>query len=200
MSMAYGARSWTAFAIFQVVFGLTVFGLTRYYYADSDQRPAVSASASATARLPGISPDLLESVSAQLDSSVTPQLSAMDFSTIQDPAELARLADQFFANRQYDHAATLYERLLTFNRTNADTLNNLGITLHYLGRSQEALATLNEATTANPAHQRSWLTIGFVNSQLVDVEQARAALTRAIELGTDADVTQSAQSMLDALP
>ncbi len=35
----------------------------------------------------------------------------------------------------------------------------------------------------DPTHQRIWLTLGFVSSQLGNTEQARTALTTAIELG-----------------
>jgi Flp pilus assembly protein TadD len=94
----------------------------------------------------------------------------------------------------------LYRQLLTFDATNAEIYNNLGLTLHYLGSSEEALQKLNEGVALDPTHQRSWLTLGFVNSQLGNTEQARTALTNASQTGTDEEIHQSALKMLESLP
>jgi len=126
--------------------------------------------------------------------------SALSQPTIQDPSEMSRQAGEFFTNRQYDRAAELYERLLAFNPNDAETYNNLGITLHYLGRSTEALRRLNEGVAVDPGHQRIWLTLGFVNSQLGNTEQARTALTTAAQIGSDDSIRQSAMRMLEDLP
>jgi Flp pilus assembly protein TadD len=105
-----------------------------------------------------------------------------------------------FANRQYGKAAQLYEQLLAFQPNDADIYNNLGLTLHYIGESTEALRRLNEGVAVDPQYQRIWLTLGFVNSQLGNIEQARAALTTATQIGTDETVRQSAKNMLEDLP
>ena len=94
----------------------------------------------------------------------------------------------------------MYERLLAFGPNNADVLNNLGLTLHYLGRSSEALGRLNEGVALDPGNQRIWLTLGFVNSQLGNVDEARAALSTATQVGTDESIRESARKMLDGLP
>ncbi len=102
--------------------------------------------------------------------------------------------------KQYDRAADLYERLLVFGPNNVDTYNNLGITLHYLGRSAEALRKLNEGVAVDPTYQRIWPTLGFVNSHLGNTEQARTALTTAAKMGANNEVGQSAVRMLEDLP
>ena len=119
---------------------------------------------------------------------------------ITDPVELSRQADEFFSLKQYFRAAELYEQLLAFGPNNADTHNNLGITLHYLGRSTEALRWLNQGVAVDPTHQRSWLTLGFVNSEVGNTEQARIALANAVRMGADNDVGKSAARMLEDLP
>ena len=86
-----------------------------------------------------------------------------------------------------------------FDPQNVDTLNNLGLTLHYIGRSDEALSRLNEGTAADPGYQRIWLTLGFVNSSVGNSEAARDALTKAVELNPDNDVGRSAAGMLAQL-
>ena len=113
---------------------------------------------------------------------------------------MSRKADEFFANKQYARAAELYERLLVFSPNNAEIHNNLGLTLHYLGRSNEALRRLNAGVAADPTHQRIWLTLGFVNSQLGNTEQARSALTTATQVGTNESIRESAIKMLEDLP
>jgi Flp pilus assembly protein TadD len=195
--MIRGAKFWITMAVFQVVFGLAVVAVTRQYYiSDAD---SFSADAGSDIGMTGQSlpvwPDTVAGSDLAQFGSMTP-----GESTIKDPAEISRQADEFFVNKQYDRAAGLYERLLVLDPSSVDTYNNLGITLHYLGRSNEALGTLNEGVAVDPTHQRIWLTLGFVNSQLGNVEQARAALTKAAQMGPDSEVGQSARSMLNNLP
>jgi tetratricopeptide (TPR) repeat protein len=190
--MMRSASFWIPMTIFQVVFGLTIFALTRQYYLPDPGN--VSANPTVVRQsLPAWPDPVTESDLAQLESS-TPEDPISD-----DPAEWSRQADEFFSSGQYDRAAELYEQLLGLAPNNVDLYNNLGITLHYLGRSEEALGTLNEGVAVDPTHQRTWLTLGFVNGELGNTEQARAALTTAIQMGTDNKVGQSAERMLENL-
>jgi tetratricopeptide (TPR) repeat protein len=186
-------RFWIAMAAFQVVFGLAVFAITRQYYIhDSDN---VGADQTVNRQPSVVWPDRsTETNPAQFRSPTFSQ------PAIEDPLEISRQADEFFANMQYDRAADLYERLLVFGPNNVDTYNNLGITLHYLGRSTEALRRLNEGVAVDPTYQRIWLTLGFVNAQLGNTEQARTALATAMQMGADNSVGQSAAKMLENLP
>lgn len=177
-------------AVFQVVFGLAVFAATRHYYMDP---PRVTKADTAVAR-----PSLLAWGNATAGSGQR-GVAAARISTIADPVELDRLANEYFASKQYDLAAQAYERLLSFG-PNVNTYNNLGITLFYLGRSDEALSRLNEGIAVDPSYQRIWLTLGYVNSQVGSIDEARKALTTAVSMGADNDVGQSAQDMLDSLP
>jgi Flp pilus assembly protein TadD len=72
--------------------------------------------------------------------------------------------------------------------------------LHYLGRSTEALDILHKGVAVDSNYQRIWLTLGFVNKQLGNSEQARKALTTAVQLDPDTDVGKSAAKMLEGLP
>ncbi|MGW8368799.1 MAG: tetratricopeptide repeat protein [Gammaproteobacteria bacterium] len=89
---------------------------------------------------------------------------------------------------------------MSFDPNNVEVYNNLGITLHYIGRSDEALRRLDQGVAIDPTHQRIWLTLGYVNSQLGNAEQARTALTKAVQMDPDNDIGQSAAKMLEALP
>ncbi len=187
------ANFWISFAVFQVVFGLAVFAITRDYY--TQDAGTVSAHPPTIGQSITTWPNrITETEIARLSSP------ALSEPTIQDPFEISRRANEFFANRQYDRAADMYEQLLAFSPNDAEIYNNLGLTLHYLGRSTEALDRLNEGVAVDPEHQRIWLTLGYVNSQLGNTEQARAALNTAVQIGTDESVRQSAMKMLEGLP
>jgi len=189
------AKFWISLAVFQVVFGFAVFAITREYYVP-DTAAVRNPDPPSTTTQPGsawpssITASEIERLSSPLI--IEPE--------IRDPIEMSRRADEYFANRQYDRAAQLYERLLTFKPNDADVYNNLGLTLHYIGRSTEALERLNEGIAVDPQYQRIWLTLGFVNSQLGNVDQARMALMKATEVGTDESIRQSAAKMLADLP
>jgi len=191
--MVRDSKFWMLMAVFQVLFGLAVFAITRDHYmadANSGQPHAAILNPDAPAWPNTVS----ESSIARLTTSATGAAGSAD------PVELSRQADALFASKQYDKAAELYERLLAFNPGTADTHNNLGLTLHYLGRSSEALRRLEEGVEIEPRNQRIYLTIGYVNSQLGNTEQARKALTTATEVGTDESIRQSAINMLENLP
>ena len=174
--------------IFQLVYGLAIFAATRAYY--EDQPPP-------TARVPVPIPDPNDWRPAT--SLGTLQGLTTNDLMPNDPATILSMADRFFAERNYAQAARYYERLVGLDPDNAVIRNNLGLTLHYTGRSAEALAMLGENVAAHPDHQRSWLTLGYVNSQTGDFAAARQALETAVRLDAASDVGRSAQSMLDAL-
>lgn len=186
------SKFWILMAVFQVFFGFAVFAITRDYY--QQEQPTVKAH-------PGtINPSA--STWQGINGSDISRLAPVVFgdSTEQDPAKISRQADAFFAQRQYEQAANWYKRLLDFDQQNVEVHNNLGLTLHYLGRSDEALRYLNEGAAIDASNQRIWLTLGYVNSQLGNVAQARAALGKAAQTGDDESIRQSAERMLGELP
>lgn len=186
-------KFWIPMTLFQVVFGLTIFTITRQYYIqDSDN---VSDDTTEIIQPAFVWPDsITETNPAQLNSSTFSQ------STIEDPAEISRQANEYFTKKQYDKAAELYERLLVLAPNNVNTYNNLGITLHYLGRSSEALHWLNEGVAVDQTHQRIWLTLGFVYSQVGNTENARSALSTSAKIDADNEIGKSAVKMLENLP
>ena len=186
-------KFWIGMAVFQVAFGLAVFALTRQYYLEP-ATPISSSPVAVTDSGPGWTEDITAANLQQFNLSVPSQ------TDMRDPVDLSRQANNYFANGQYEQAADLYEKLLEFGPDNADTYHNLGLTLHDLGRSDEALKRLNEGIAADSTHQRTWLTLGFVNSQMGNTGAARTALTNAVQMGADAEIRQSATEMLDKLP
>jgi tetratricopeptide (TPR) repeat protein len=180
---------WIALATIQVIVGLGIFALTRHYYMrQTVELPARTSSVAFPAPVPQAFQGNLASPQATLPSS-----------TPQTPEAIAERADERFQARDYAAAAALYEQLLALDPTNVSLMNNLGITLHYLGRSEEALQQISNGLDIDSAHQRSWLTLGFIHSQLGNADEARAALTNAVRLGADTEVGQSATRMLSDL-
>jgi tetratricopeptide (TPR) repeat protein len=181
------AGFWLAVACFQLMFGLIVFFATRQYYL-AEAEPLRTET---TTVAPDFPPAFLNAVSAlpDIESSIDPQ----------PPEQMAARADEQFRSGSYAEAAVLYQRLVELDSTNVNLLNNLAITLHYIGRSDEALDRMETALAIDENHQRAWLTLGFVHSQLGNSEEARTALNRAIELGPDNEVGDSAARMLSEL-
>ena len=196
--MQRGFKFWTVMILFQVVFGLVVFAATRSYYKHDHGAPTAAANPN---RQPILRWDQLTQPGQPAAQPGSPPSAAEStrIAMISDPNELGRLASQYYTSQRYELAAEAYDRLLTFDR-NVEVYNNLGITLFNMGRAGEALTALNEGAALDPSYQRIWLTLGFVNSRMGNVEAAREALTTAVGMGTDTDVGQSAQQMLDDLP
>jgi tetratricopeptide (TPR) repeat protein len=191
--MTRDKRFWTLLALFQVFFGLAVFAFTReYYLQDVETVPGHQQLVNPAA--PGWSRGLTATDVSRLSSPglVEP--------TPSDPAEIYRRAEELFVNKQYGQAASLYEQLLAYSPNDAEIYNNLGLTLFYLGRPDDALRWLNEGVSKDAGHQRIWLTLGYVNSQLGNVAEARTALTNAAQRGENASVREAALQMLSDLP
>lgn len=191
--MQRDTKFWIGLGIFQVAFGLAVFAATRAYYAAPEAEP-IADSDIVRNSMPVWSDDFAGS------SRPAPSPPPTDLSLATDPAEIAREADLAFGNRQYERAAELYRRLVALDPSNVELHNNLGLTLHYLGRSDEALTWLEQGIAKDPAHQRIWLTLGFVSAQTGNVDRARDALHTAVQIDPDSPVGQSAQRMLVDMP
>ena len=197
--MPKNVRFWTALLIFQLAFGLAVFAITRdAYRTDADvwtsSAPAINTTP--TVENSTVNWDEMLSMADRASSNSGASASA----DLTDPSEITRMADAYFSTQEYDQAAMLYERLLGFDPQNVEVHNNLGITLQYLGRSDEARRWLRQGIDIDPSNQRIWLTLGYVASETGDTQTAKKALTKATQLGSDDSIRASAQRMLDALP
>lgn len=197
--MKRNARFWIFMAAFQLLFALGVFVLTRAYYLDrTPQSPSV-ANTPFGAAAPHPMPPAMSSGDPrdELESLIS---SFPGQSPNQDPAELSRQGDRYFGQQQYERAAQSYEQALRAGSQDVNDYNSLGLTLHYLGRSEEALAVLSEGIAVDSNYQRIWLTLGFVNSQLGDPQAAREALSTAVRMDPNNEIGRSAAEMLDKLP
>ena len=69
----------------------------------------------------------------------------------QDAEALDHLAMLRFGQQRYEAALGRYRSLLEINPDNAQTHSNLGATLYYLGRAEEALRSFEHALSLDPA-------------------------------------------------
>jgi tetratricopeptide (TPR) repeat protein len=197
--MTRNARFWAMMAVFQLLFALGVFALTRAYYLDRATQPSSVAGTPFGAAAPHPMPPAMTSGDPrdELESLIS---SFSGPSAGQDPAELSRQGDSYFGQQQYERAAQSYEQALRAGSQDVNDYNSLGLTLHYLGRSEEGLAVLNEGIAVDSNYQRIWLTLGFVNSQLGNGQAAREALRTAVQMDPNNEIGQSAAEMLNTLP
>ncbi len=112
---------------------------------------------------------------------------------------LFQLGTLYFESDRFDRAVEVYRRILMNNDRDVDTLNDLGLALHYTGRSQEGVDALKKGTSIDPTHQRIWLSLGFVLATSGRVEEAVHALQKAIELNPNNTVGQEAGKILVSL-
>ncbi len=100
----------------------------------------------------------------------------------QDIDDLNALAVAHYSARSFDSAATVLERLLSFDAENTKALETLGAVALSQGKVNEAQRHLERAVEINPALPFSWTTLGVVRSRLGDNAGALAAWQRAIEV------------------
>lgn len=181
--MKMDAKFWIAQIVFQVVFGLAVFGITRAIYV-KDMTPPLSSTSrgSPVTQTPPPRPQPVPSLSET------------------DPLRLSDQADEWFNVGDFPRAREAYARLLEMAPENPEYYNNLGLAQQYLGQSGEAIATLEKGRAYASEYPRLWLTLGFVRARQGLYDDARTALARAVEIAPESDIAQEARQMMQQLP
>jgi len=170
---------------FLIVYGVVVFAATRAYYLD--QRPSAAAAGTAPA-----------SPAQGGQPPAAPAAPAMPLSD--DPTVLSDQADELFTAKRYGQAIAAYRKLLTLLPGDVETYNDLGLALHYAGRTDEALQVLEEGAATDPRFQRILLTLGFVRLQVGRVEEARAALQACVDIDPASPIAVEARRFLERIP
>ena len=202
------------FIAFQVVFGFAIYELTKRAYQTTtavSQTPPAAAQGEPITLPPSHPPIRQSSGDVNLETAEqylqhTPALAgtndkpAMPQESDEQRFEaISQTADAAFAARDYASAAQGYERMLALAPHNVDVYNNLGLSLHYLGRHAEAVKRLDEGIAVESTYARIWLTRGFVQMRTGDSTSARAALEQVRTLAPDTNVGREAEDMLDQL-
>ncbi|MET0029446.1 MAG: tetratricopeptide repeat protein [Candidatus Thiodiazotropha sp.] len=189
--------AWLVFLVAQATFGLIVYVIAMSHCEQCQGQaertggdaPAVT-HPSAMPATPMPSAPMAQQMPAQ---------QAMPGADTDDPALIARLADDYFAKKEYTQAIGLYERAIRINPDDVESYNDLGLALFYTGEADRAVEILKAGIIQDPAFQRIHLTLGFVLGQTGDKSGATEAFNRAISLGADNKVGQEAVRMRDAL-
>ncbi len=113
-----------------------------------------------------------------------------------DLATLRRLADAYFDIAEFNKAAEHYKALVSKTQE-VDLYNEIGISLHYAGRSAEGITYIDEGIKKDPGHQRIWLTKGFIMAHGVgDMKAAKSAWEKARSLNPDSPIGKAAGDYL----
>ncbi|MFQ5480269.1 MAG: tetratricopeptide repeat protein [Thermodesulfobacteriota bacterium] len=114
-----------------------------------------------------------------------------------DEKAIYSLADTYFSLKRFDEAIGYYKKLLTLTPDNTDVYNDLGLSLHYLGKSREAVSALEDGIKKNPYNQRIWLTKGFVLAYGIgDLTKAGEAWKKARGIDPASSVGKAADNYL----
>jgi tetratricopeptide (TPR) repeat protein len=108
-----------------------------------------------------------------------------------------KLADFYFGMHNYNDAIKYYKKAVGLAPNDASFYNNLGLSYHYLGLSQQGLQILEDGIRAAPHHQRIWLTKGFVLATTGRVTEAIEAWDRAYALNSESEVGKAALEFLN---
>lgn len=186
-------KKWTIIILFMIVIAFVIFAVTRRDY--QTEKPAEEEFNRAP--ITGAILEDSETKSEIRHEQVVP-LEQLGVDT-QNPESLALLGDKYFENNRFEQAIVIYKRVLELNPKDVDTYNDMGLALHYAGRSDSAVEMLRKGTEVMPSYQRVWLSLGFVLTSKGKDEEAKAALKKAIELNPNTDMGQEAKRMLGLL-
>jgi predicted TPR repeat methyltransferase len=104
-----------------------------------------------------------------------------------DPTEQARAfffeGNALFEADRLDEAMSRYQAALALVPGRPSILANLGVTQCRLGRWTEAVATLAQATEADPTHRDAWIALGLSHEALSNWASAAPALQQGVRLG-----------------
>lgn len=183
---------WVIGLFLLVFYGFVVFALTRDYYLRHPLRPQPVAEVphqAADAEQRALGQRMQQALGEQQDGPV------IDLDTT-DAVALGDAADQLFSARRFGEAIPLYQRVLALRPDDVETRNDLGLSLHYQGRGEEAIEVLEQGAQAAPTFQRIWLSLGFVALQNQQLGLAREALTHAQTLDPGTEIGEEATRLL----
>ncbi len=119
--------------------------------------------------------------------------------TPESPTLLAELGDLYFERAEFFQAAQEYEKVIKLAPDDIDSYNDLGLSYFYIGRSEDAIGSFNKGIEKDPSFQRIWLSLGFVQASNGNMDEARKALGKAIEIDPASGVGIEAQRILGSI-
>ena len=113
--------------------------------------------------------------------------------------EFSNLADSYFESQRYIEAIALYEKAISLNSSDVDSMNDLGLAYFYVGQPDKALAALANATSTSPVYKHAWLSTGYILFSLQRYDEAVEPLQKARNLDPDGIVGTEAAQFLDKI-
>ena len=114
-----------------------------------------------------------------------------------DAKAFAEVGDIYFDQHKFIDAIEYYKKAIVMDPQDIDVYNDMGLSYHYTGRSDEGLKYVEEGIKKNPAYQRIWLTKGFILAIRGNIADARSAWEKAYSLDPNTDIGRSAASFLE---
>jgi predicted Zn-dependent protease len=189
----FSTLTWLVIVVAQITYGLMVYAITRSYY---EQKPVAAVAPSPSNP---VAPHPMPNPSAVGLSPGMGYTPTIEDLKEEDPALIARLADNYFAQKNYPQAIELYQRALSINPKDVESYNDLGLALFYTGQTEQAIDILLAGIQQDGAFQRIRLSLGFILAQTGDKEGAADAFNKAVELGAENSVGKEAKRMLGEL-
>ncbi len=180
-------KKWTIIAVIIIVAGFVILSMTRPSYKSKESPPD-------TVLKQPASPGPLISLETE-KTRVAAQIK--EFSD--NPQKLARIGDQYFERNRYVLAIEIYEKVLELNPEDVDTYNDMGLALHSIGKSDEAIEKLKKGTEVDPSFQRIWLSLGYVLVTSGRDEEAKGFFEKTIEMDPDTVMGQEAKKFLGVM-
>lgn len=118
--------------------------------------------------------------SGNFDEAIVRYERAIAFDARYTEAATRRLAVLYDRQGHFDRARTEYEKLLTKNPKDADTLNNLGYGYYCRELWDLSEQYLRKATAANPEHKAAWVNLGMTLAQKQQYDHAMTAFLKAM--------------------
>ena len=170
---------------------IAVFGIGGYYVGT---RSAGNKGVAAQ----GVQRSANESVSQAVGTSaMIDDLNAKVSASPRDTELLSRLADAYFDKKQFDEAVKYYKKVIELKPDDASTYNEIGLSLHYQGKSAEGVRYIDEGIKKNPYFQKIWLTKGFILAYgMGDLSAAKEAWEKTKALNPESNEGKAAADYL----
>ncbi|MBI5047894.1 MAG: tetratricopeptide repeat protein [Deltaproteobacteria bacterium] len=113
-----------------------------------------------------------------------------------DAKAFAEVGDIYFDQQKFVEAIEYYKKAIALDKEDIDSYNDIGLSYHYIGKSDEGLKYVEEGIKRNPVYQRVWLTKGFILAVTGNITDAKSAWEKAYSLDPNSDIGRSAASFL----
>lgn len=114
-----------------------------------------------------------------------------------DAKAFAEVGNIYFDQHKFVDAIEYYKKAIDSDSQDVTSYNDIGLSYHYLGKSDEGLKYIEEGIKKNPTYQRIWLSKGFILAIIGNIADARSAWEKAYSLDPNTDIGRSAASFLE---